>query len=275
MKSKRFLLLFFFTSLLFSQELNLLTYNIHGLNPIIAGDDPYNRIPKILSKITKYDIIFFQENWIYDNSSFASMLDSYNVLTTSDSKFFWPINKVFNPNGAGLSLAISKSIDIIESSEHLFENCSGWLSKDNDCLASKGFQYLRVQINGHILDLYNTHFDAGQNDSDINARLSQLNQLQKFIEVTSTDFPVIIAGDLNILYESSEYKIIDSFVIENNLLEADWSSDLSKSKFGKLDYILYKSSKNTDMNLEKCKVDINLSGLSDHPAIQAVFNLED
>ena len=29
------------------------------------------------------------------------------------------------------------------------------------------------------------------------------------------------------------------------------------------------------MNLEKCKVDINLSGLSDHPAIQAVFNLED
>ena len=50
---------------------------------------------------------------------------------------------------------------------------------------------------------------------------------------------------------------------------------LSKSKFGKLDYILYKSSKNTDMNLEKCKVDINLSGLSDHPAIQAVFNLED
>tara|TARA_B100000401_G_scaffold385265_1_gene288916 strand:- start:6 stop:617 length:612 start_codon:yes stop_codon:yes gene_type:complete len=203
------------------------------------------------------------------------MLDSYNVLTTSDSKFFWPINKVFNPNGAGLSLAISKSIDIIESSEHLFENCSGWLSKDNDCLASKGFQYLRVQINGHILDLYNTHFDAGQNDSDKNARLSQLNQLQKFIEVTSTDFPVIIAGDLNILYESSEYKIIDSFVIDNNLLEADWSSDLSKSKFGKLDYILYKSSKNTYMNLEKCKVDINLSGLSDHPAIQAVFNLED
>ena len=275
MKSKRFLLLFFFTSLLFSQELNLLTYNIHGLNPIIAGDDPYNRIPKILSKITKYDIIFFQENWIYDNSSFASMLDSYNVLTTSDSKFFWPINKVFNPNGAGLSLAISKSIDIIESSEHLFKNCSGWLSKDNDCLASKGFQYLRVQINGHILDLYNTHFDAGQNDSDKNARLSQLNQLQKFIEVTSTDFPVIIAGDLNILYESSEYKIIDSFVVDNNLIEADWSSDLSKSKFGKLDYILYKSSKNTDMNLEKCKVDINLSGLSDHPAIQAVFNLED
>ena len=52
------------------------------------------------------------------------------------------------------------------------------------------------------------------------------------IEVTSTNFPVIIAGDLNILYESSEYKIIDSFVIDNNLLEADWSSDLSKSKFG-------------------------------------------
>ena len=274
MKSKRFLLPFFFTSFLFSQDLNLLTYNIHGLNPIIAGDDPYNRIPIILSKITEYDIIFFQENWIYDNNSFSSMMESYNVFSTSYSKFFWPINKLINSNGAGLSLAISKSIDLIDSSEHLFEYCSGWLSKDNDCLASKGFQHLRVRIDGQILDLYNTHFDAGRSESDKNARLSQLNQLQKYIKVNSANYPVIIAGDLNILYESIEYKIIDSFIIDNKFALADWSSDLSKSKFGKLDYILYKSSNETNINFEKCKVDTNLRGLSDHPAIQAVFNLE-
>ena len=274
MKSKRFLLPFIFTSFLFSQDLNLLTYNIHGLNPIIAGDDPYNRIPIILSKITEYDIIFFQENWIYDNNSFSSMMESYNVFSTSYSKFFWPINKLINSNGAGLSLAISKSIDLIDSSEHLFEYCSGWLSKDNDCLASKGFQHLRVRIDGQILDLYNTHFDAGRSESDKNARLSQLNQLQKYIKVNSANYPVIIAGDLNILYESIEYKIIDSFIIDNKFALADWSSDLSKSKFGKLDYILYKSSNETNINFEKCKVDTNLRGLSDHPAIQAVFNLE-
>ena len=274
MKSKRFLLAFIFTSFLFSQDLNLLTYNIHGLNPIIAGDDPYNRIPIILSKITEYDIIFFQENWIYDNNSFSSMMESYNVFSTSYSKFFWPINKLINSNGAGLSLAISKSIDLIDSSEHLFEYCSGWLSKDNDCLASKGFQHLRVRIDGQILDLYNTHFDAGRSESDKNARLSQLNQLQKYIKVNSANYPVIIAGDLNILYESIEYKIIDSFIIDNKFALADWSSDLSKSKFGKLDYILYKSSNETNINFEKCKVDSNLRGLNDHPAIQAVFNLE-
>ena len=274
MKSKRFLLSFIFTSFLFSQDLNLLTYNIHGLNPIIAGDDPYNRIPIILSKITEYDIIFFQENWIYDNNSFSSMLDSYNVFTTNVSKFFWPINKVINSNGAGLSLAISKSIDIIGSSEYLFENCSGWLSRDNDCLASKGFQHIRVLINGQILDLYNTHFDAGRSDSDKKVRLSQLNQLQEYIKVNSEDYPVIIAGDLNILHQSSEYKIIDSFITDNEFVLADWSSDLSKSKFGKLDYILYKSSNETSINLRKCRVDTNLRGLSDHPPIQAVFNLE-
>ncbi len=274
MKSKRFLLPFIFTSFLFAQNLNLLTYNIHGLNPIIAGDDPYYRIPIILSKITEYDIIFFQENWIYDNNSFSSMLENYNVFTTSDSKFFWPINKVINSNGAGLSLAISKSMDIIDSNEYLFDNCSGWLSKDNDCLASKGFQHLRIRIDGKTLDLYNTHFDAGRSGSDKNARLSQLNQLQKYIKANSTNYPVIIAGDLNILYESSEYKIIDSFIIDNQFVLADWSSVLSKSKFGKLDYILYKSSNETDIKLEKCKVDTNLRGLSDHPAIQAVFNLE-
>jgi len=274
LKSKRFLLSFIFTSFLFSQDLNLLTYNIHGLNPIIAGDDPYNRIPIILSKITEYDIIFFQENWIYDNNSFSSMLDSYNVFTTNVSKFFWPINKVINSNGAGLSLAISKSIDIIGSSEYLFENCSGWLSRDNDCLASKGFQHIRVLINGQILDLYNTHFDAGRSDSDKKVRLSQLNQLQEYIKVNSEDYPVIIAGDLNILHQSSEYKIIDSFITDNEFVLADWSSDLSKSKFGKLDYILYKSSNETSINLRKCRVDTNLRGLSDHPPIQAVFNLE-
>ena len=274
MKSKRFLLFVIFTSFLFSQNLNLLTYNIHGLNPIVAGDDPYNRIPIILSKIVEYDIIFFQENWIYDNNSFSSMLQSYNVFTTSDSKFFWPINKIINSNGAGLSLAISKSMDVIDANEYLFKNCSGWLSKDNDCLASKGFQHLRVRIDGKILDLYNTHFDAGRSESDKNVRLSQLNQLQKYIKANSTNYPVIIAGDLNILYESSEYEIIDSFIIDNKFALADWSSDLSKSKFGKLDYILYKSSNGTGISLEKCKVDTNLRSLSDHPAIQAVFNLE-
>ena len=274
MKSKGFLLPIIFTSFLFSQDLNILTYNIHGLNPIIAGDDPYNRIPIILSKITEYDIIFFQENWIYDNNSFSSMLESYNVFTSSDSKFFWPMNKLINSNGAGLSLAISKSIDLIDYSEYLFESCSGWLSKDNDCLASKGFQHLRVRIDGQILDLYNTHFDAGRSKSDKNARLSQLNQLQKYIKINSANYPVIIAGDLNILYESSEYKIIDSFIIDNKFVLADWSSDLSKSKFGKLDYILYKFSNETNINLEKCSVDTKLRGLSDHPAVQAVFNLD-
>ncbi len=47
------------------------------------------------------------------------------------------------------------SIDLIDSNEYSFEYCSGWLSKDNDCLASKGFQHLRVRIDGQILDLYN------------------------------------------------------------------------------------------------------------------------
>ena len=102
------------------------------------------------------------------------------------------------------------------------------------------------------------------------------NEITKIFKQTKSYFPKFIPPKLITINNGIdyEYKIIDSFIIDNKFALADWSSDLSKSKFGKLDYILYKSSNETNINFEKCKVDTNLRGLSDHPAIQAVFNLE-
>ena len=51
---------------------NFLGYNIHGLHPLITLDNSRERIKKIFEKSKVYDIILYQENWIYQD-----LLDDY------------------------------------------------------------------------------------------------------------------------------------------------------------------------------------------------------
>ena len=250
----------------------MLTYNIHALTPVIAGDDPHSRIPEILSKSLGFEILFLQENWIFNESELKSYLVGYNIISSKNSKFPWPIKQLINPNGAGLSIAIADTIKVIDVVEKSFVRCSGWLSKDNDCLSSKGFQHIVVEVSGERLDLYNTHLDAGDSESDISTRSSQVLHFQNYIKENSDGYPVIIAGDLNIDFDSDEFSVITHFSTELNLKIADWSNKFSSSTFGKLDYILYRDSEEFNISLESCKVDLKLNGLSDHPPIKALFN---
>ncbi len=272
MKIKFLFHLFIGISFLFSSSLNVLTYNIHALTPVIAGDDPHSRVPEILSKSLGFEILFLQENWIFNESELQPYLPGYNIILSKNSKFLWPLKQLINPNGAGLSIAISDTIKVIDVVEKSFVRCSGWLSKDNDCLSSKGFQHIIVEVSGERLDLYNTHLDAGSSESDVSTRNSQILHIQNYIKKNSDGYPLIIAGDLNIDYNSNEFSIIMQLNSELDSKIADWSNESSASAFGKLDYILYRDSQKFDLSLESCKVDSELNGLSDHPPIKALFN---
>jgi len=250
-----------------ASELKVLTYNIHALVPIIAGDDPHNRVPEIFLKSRGNDIIFFQENWIYADQYIAGFLPDHQVIKSKSSKFIWPLN-----NGSGLTLAISDSIRVLEINDISYKSCSGWLSKDNDCLATKGFQHARVEINGAVVDLYNTHLDAGGSDSDMQSRIEQFRELERYIAQESDGFPVILAGDLNVDSDSDEFSVVSSFCSALNLEIAEWESIKKDFLFGKLDYILYRGTANKAIKLSSCAVDTKINGLSDHPPIRAIFN---
>ena len=250
-----------------ASELKVLTYNIHALSPFIAGDDPHGRIPKILSGSSENNIIFFQENWIFSDKYFNRQLPEHQIIKSKTSKFFWPFN-----NSSGLTLALSDSIKILETNDVSYGSCSGWISKDNDCLATKGFQHVRIEIDGDMVDLYNTHLDAGNSRSDIETRRLQIKQLESYAIKNSAGIAVIIAGDLNVSSESDEFSAVLSLCAALGVSVADWVGTEADSPFGKLDYILYRGSLDTVIELNKCSVDSRLNGLSDHPPIKASFN---
>ena len=78
--------------------------------------------------------------------------------------------------------------------------CNGIIFNANDCFASKGFIYARIQIENIFFDIYNTHLDAGNSKKDRIVRANQLNILKQYIYDKSYGEKIIICGDLNIDY---------------------------------------------------------------------------
>tara|TARA_Y100000996_G_scaffold414048_1_gene403875 strand:+ start:11421 stop:12248 length:828 start_codon:yes stop_codon:yes gene_type:complete len=268
-----FFLYIVFIQIIFAVELNVLTYNIHGLSPILAGDNPKVRIPKILNKSNNFDVILIQENWIFSDDELAKDLNEYVTIVSNKSKFNKPLKYLLNPNGSGLSLAIKNNIKILNTDEYSFELCSGWISKYNDCFATKGFQYVSIEIGEERIDIYNTHLDAGKSQKDIDVRISQLESLKNYIDLHSSSYPLIIGGDMNINFLNKESKkIINQFMADLNLKMINWSIDKSNNKYI-LDYIFYRPSEKTEITLEQGGVVDGLLGLSDHPPISGLFNI--
>ena len=94
MRAKFFLYIIFFVQSLFGLEINILSYNIHGLSPIFAGDKPKARIIDILKRSKDFDIILFQENWIFSVKEIAKELDGYEIVVSNKSKFITGSNFV-------------------------------------------------------------------------------------------------------------------------------------------------------------------------------------
>ena len=268
-----FFLYIIFIQVIFSIEVNVLTYNIHGISSILNGDKPKERIPEILNRSKNFDVILLQENWIFSNKEIAEELDGYEIMVSNKSKFKNPIKWLLNPNGSGLSIATKDNIIVSNLYEHSFESCSGWLFRMNDCIATKGFQRMSIQIDGERVDIYNTHLDAGESKKDIRVREEQLHSLKNYIELNSSSYPLIIAGDVNFnLSDHSSKEIINGFISDLNLKMVDWSIN-SLDQVVVEDYLFYRESDTMGISLISGGVDQRLLGLSDHPPIGAVFDI--
>ena len=251
-----FVILLICLETLFSSDFNILSFNLHALPPVLARDNPKRRIIKIMDDANSYDIIFFQENWIF----------SKKYLKKVSPKFNWYISK-----DSGLTTAISKQFLIVDQKDEFYKDCSGWLFKANDCFSNKGFQYSKVKIDNQILELYNTHLDAGNSKSDISVRKLQLNHLIKYIKTYSNSSPLILAGDLNIDYlNKKEINPLDILKNVLKLSQINWSIDKTIHS-EMLDYIFYR---NTELVDNVYGVNKKLDGLSNHPPIESMFRLD-
>ena len=258
-------------SALAGKEITVLSYNVHALPAFVVKDSPETRLPRILSDSKDYDIIFIQENWIFSKRQLESWLPGFEVIVAKRSKFLPVLRDIINPNGSGLAIAVRDGMRVVRSDEILFDICSGWIDKANDCLASKGVLHARVETGAGTLDVYNTHLDAGGSDSDVQARKRQTSQMSRYIERISDDSTVILGGDLNIDFLADEFDVLRAMMDRIGLRNIDWRPDGSDTQY--IDYIMYKGSAELVIDVVGSGIDRALDGLSDHPPIQARIKL--
>jgi len=251
-----------------SGELSVLTYNVHGLPGAITGDDTAGRMSQISERITTHDIVGLQED--FDAENHATLVGS-STHTTG----LWFDDKL-EDRFYGSGLSVLAEAPLVEHIHQHFTSCNGTIDSASDCLASKGFQALRVRIGGATLDVYNTHLEAGGSAADNDARAAQVQALVDSLQGWSTDQAVIFTGDFNLRETDPEdLPLIEQLLIEAELERACWAVECATPNH--IDKILFRSSDSIALsasewsNIEADFRDTEGTPLSDHPAIEAIF----
>ena len=233
-----------------SKDIQLINFNIHGFN----FKSTKNKISEILNNVSSYDIIFFQENWSFQNKIQNTLKDYFLISSIKKSRI---------KQGSGLMIAIKKGYSIIDFEEVYFKECNGIIFNANDCLASKGFIYARIKVENIYFDIYNTHLDAGNSKKDRIVRSNQLSMLKEYIYNKSYGENIIICGDLNIDYLGQDSNLIDNLSRDLELEFIRWDEKYFLDY--KIDYIFYSKS----FNSLKINTPDTLFYLSDHPPMSA------
>ena len=112
-----------------SDSLRFLNYNIYGLNkfytylfPNKSIDNNKDRIKLIFEESNKYDIVFFQENWSYQNLLKEIMIN-HKLVIAEKTNFILKKNP---KRSSGLNFAISNKFNIDYVEEILYSECNGY-----------------------------------------------------------------------------------------------------------------------------------------------------
>lgn len=249
-----------------SGSLAVLSYNVHGLPPTITGDDTDGRIAQIAPLLVGYDLIGLQEVWDADN---ANTLISAANLETVENFDDALSDRVY---GAGLvGLANVAELDLLE--QH-YEGCVGVVDHASDCLASKGFQVLRLELSdGAELDFYNTHLEAGSGDEDNVVRAAQVDDLIAAMNGWSADRAILFVGDTNLSGDDPiDTPEIDRWMAATGLSNVCDLLDCPEPE--RIDRVLIRSGSGLTLTAEDWRVEpqyVDMAGtpLSDHDPIYA------
>jgi endonuclease/exonuclease/phosphatase family metal-dependent hydrolase len=272
--------------------LSVLSYNVHGLPPLLARDNPRQRVKTIGALARRYDVVLFQEDFEYHGVIRRQMQGSVGacgngvafdvrrlaakILLAPMSVFFRPFSA---PYGAGLSTFVQPTLALPGNvGRSPYRVCDGWLGAAFDCWASKG--YLRVRIRtpeGATVDVYSTHLDAGRGKRPVKTRRRQLRRLARAIETQSAERAVIVGGDFNLAANRpGDGEVMAEFRERLNLRDSGAGPQLPG--WHDRDYILYRSGVQAQLSVEQAGealefVDGN-HALSDHPAIYTRFRVK-
>ena len=170
---------------------SLLTYNVQGL-PDALSDSPrptLDRMVDIAPLLNAYDIVGVQEDFNVDWHG--------ALVAEAEHSISRHMTDVVEERVYSSGLALLSAVGTESAYEEVFyTDCNGVLDGASDCLASKGFQILTLEVEpGTLIDIVNTHHEAGGGEEDEAVRAIQVAQI-----IAATDGPraVILMGDTNL-----------------------------------------------------------------------------
>lgn len=192
---------------LFSAELSLLSYNVHGIpevmHPLTESSFSQNtteRVVQIANRLGQkhIDLVLLQEVWTKD--IFHLFVEK---IPFAHAFFFYQrAPSLFKLAGSGL--AAFTLLPVKENKQLHFSACHG---RVGDCTTSKGVQLLRLVVGEKkqqgvteplFLDVYHLHLDADTAPPDVKVRRQQINEVIAFIRKHSAQNNFLLVGDFNL-----------------------------------------------------------------------------
>jgi len=228
----------------------VVSYNTYGLSSCITWDDSKHRAEQISKRLNKYDLVFLQENWCFNDELQKHTDHSYIARGRTTDYFF----SSFGCCDCGDGLLTLSNYEIVHQERVVFDQCNGWLGDMHDCWADKGFLYLQLKIGEDLVDVYNVHLDAGDDTGDSLARWNQIKELSMHVEIRKAK-KLMIAGDFNISRNKEDRWMIGQGFKDLLRLEEKNTDENS------VDHIFHRG-----LTAGQCDI-MGFDNLSDHPAI--------
>ena len=253
-------------------SLTVLSYNVHGLPSLITGDDTPARMVDIAPRLQGWDLVGLQEDWDADNHEIL-------VSETDHPTKLWFSETLSADRYYGSGLSLLANFPVTEVVNTHYSTCSGLVDGASDCMASKGFQVVRLQVGAAQIDVYNTHFEAGGGAEDNAARSVQVEEVIASLQGYSDGRAVIFTGDFN-LRESDPDDLPELERLEQDGGLEDACKALSCSEPDHIDRVFMRSGSGVVLRVESWAnvsdeyTDSDGTDLSDHPPISATIAWE-
>jgi hypothetical protein len=266
-------------------ELTVITYNTHGLKERFTEEaaPPDRRFPAIGRLLNGYDIALLQEDFAYHELIRTSAKHRIRKRGNGqDRNLFADLIAPFVCGSCGAGLSTLVDLDdstLIHEYREAYEAYNGWIGGRYDAWVTKGFLIVRLRLdNGAVVDVYNTHLDAGKKKKRVKDRLarrSQLRQLRAVMERYSRGNAVIVGGDFNNRIDRPS-EDFEKFVAAMSLREV--AAQTGSQWRPRCDYIFYRSGDDVEIRVAESGeaaefVDTSGQRLSDHPPIYARFTV--
>ncbi|MGC6415493.1 MAG: endonuclease/exonuclease/phosphatase family protein [Bradymonadia bacterium] len=250
--------------------LTLMSYNVHGLPSVITMDDTSARMKAISPRLSPYAVIAIQEDF--------DEMHRQELLTDVDHAEQRTFSEALDGRVYGSGLTFLSRFNVVAAFEIHYSTCFGRFDSASDCLASKGLQAIRIQIDDGVeLDIYNTHLEAGNGTDDAEARGVQVSELLQALTAFSGDRALMVLGDTNL----HEDKPVDAAELRRLYDEGglkDTCIELDCPEPNRIDRILYRSSDDLVIEPQGWRVSDEFNDesgipLSDHDPIIGDFAL--